>query len=311
MLTTPYKLTSINGLIDEMCSSYKHGKSVIKLAKKYKCDQKTIYYHLKRNGIRRNRKPLLELNENYFSKINTPNKAYILGFLYADGSVFNRTLSLGLSVRDINHLIRIKREIGFGGKLYYDIKSYKKKRYRVVTLKITRKKLVNNLIKLGCFYKKTFTLKFPNSKQLPSKFLSHFIRGYFDGDGMVSIGGNCKRPGQAQLSVAIISSEDFIKKLSKILQKKCNIIGYATNNIKGKTISSFRITGNNSCRNIYNFLYKKTTPEVLFLARKRNIFEKMFYILDKVKNEREILLDDYEPKIRTVKLSKSIKKFIA
>lgn len=34
------------------------------------------------------------INENYFKEIDSPEKAYILGFLYADGCTSNNTISI-------------------------------------------------------------------------------------------------------------------------------------------------------------------------------------------------------------------------
>ena len=58
-----------------------------------------------------------EYNKDYFSKIDTSDKAYWLGFLYADGCInrFYRgeklksmTLELGLCYRDKEHLEKFK-----------------------------------------------------------------------------------------------------------------------------------------------------------------------------------------------------------
>lgn len=45
-----------------------------------------------------------KFDENFFENIDTEEKAYWLGFIYADGAVFKRTLSIRLSTKDIHHL---------------------------------------------------------------------------------------------------------------------------------------------------------------------------------------------------------------
>lgn len=60
------------------------------------------------------------------------------------------------------------------------------------TFRIHNTKLVRQIINLGCFPRKSLTLKFPTFDIVPEQYMSHFIRGYFDGDGSVSEGKNVK-----------------------------------------------------------------------------------------------------------------------
>lgn len=47
------------------------------------------------------------------------------------------------------------------------------------------KKSYTDLINKGCGINKSLILKFPDETQVPQNLISHFIRGYFDGDGCV------------------------------------------------------------------------------------------------------------------------------
>ena len=94
---------------------------------------------------------IIKLNEDYFEKIDSSNKAYILGFLYADGSVYGTTLSLALAIKDIEIIKFIVEELEFGGKL----KIFKVNDLDYVKLSITSKKIVNDLEKLGVIKNKT------------------------------------------------------------------------------------------------------------------------------------------------------------
>ena len=51
-----------------------------------------------------------KFNDTIFESIDTEEKAYWLGFLYADGSISstNNTIELSLKSSDINHLIKFK-----------------------------------------------------------------------------------------------------------------------------------------------------------------------------------------------------------
>ena len=62
--------------------------SSVKIGKHFGCSHKPILKVLERHNIPRTRVGIrkYKLNEEYFDNIDTPNKAYILGFLYADGN---------------------------------------------------------------------------------------------------------------------------------------------------------------------------------------------------------------------------------
>jgi len=66
----------------------KKGLSDIELSKKYNLDKTTLRRIKEENNFERNYNKINKnINNNYFSTINTPEKAYWLGMLYTDGSV--------------------------------------------------------------------------------------------------------------------------------------------------------------------------------------------------------------------------------
>src|ERR1700687_4461011 len=80
--------------VEKICSLYRLGTSSIKIAKLYNCSYQSITKLLKRNSVDirqpTDRKRTHKLvNENYFTEIDTEEKAYILGFFYADA--YNKT----------------------------------------------------------------------------------------------------------------------------------------------------------------------------------------------------------------------------
>ena len=120
-----------------------------------------------------------ECNVNYFETIDTEDKAYWLGFIYADGCIDNdcKVLIINLNPIDLNHLILFNECIGSNYPITYQDNN------RYISLRITRKEFVKHLVNKGCTPRKSLTLKFPTSDQLPLHLVKHFIRGYFDGDG--------------------------------------------------------------------------------------------------------------------------------
>jgi len=127
---------------------------------------------------------------NFFDEIDTEEKAYWLGFIYADGSVAlnPHRLRISLVVEGKRHLEKFKDAIGYTGKVLgpYHVSSKnkggKKTKY---TLECCHTGFVEALMKHGVIPNKTFLVSFPD---IPKELRRHFIRGLFDGDGSVSVG---------------------------------------------------------------------------------------------------------------------------
>lgn len=135
-----------------------------------------------------------------FETIDTEEKAYWLGFLYADGSVgsADNRIELGLAEKDVGHIEKFRNFIGIPNKISYrpSTKSYRYS-FRSIPCK-------TDLIKQGCVPKKSLILEFPTEQQVPKELIRHFIRGYFDGDGWFTNTPDC-------FQVGIIGTENFIK----------------------------------------------------------------------------------------------------
>jgi len=123
--------------------------------------------------------------------------------------------------------------------------------------------------------KKSLTLKMP---RVPDKYLAHFIRGYFDGDGAVSIIHYKRKSRNNKNSATILSgficgNKKFLEEIFVKLKKDANISGgtlYFHSNGHRLTFSV------KDSLKLYKFMYKN--PKDLFLTRKRKIFEKYFKI---------------------------------
>lgn len=137
---------------------------------------------------------------NIFEKIDTEEKAYWLGFLYADGSVGSKEnkIELGLAEKDLKQIEKFKKFLNIDNKISYREAS---KSYRI---SFRSDKCKQDLINLGCVPKKSLVLTFPTEKQVPNVLLRHFIRGYFDGDGWFTNTEKC-------FQIGIIGTEDFVK----------------------------------------------------------------------------------------------------
>ncbi|MFQ6071596.1 MAG: hypothetical protein ACE5KT_02705 [Methanosarcinales archaeon] len=119
------------------------------------------------------------VNQDFFKKW-TPNMSYILGFIYADGCVMDnntsKRLKFGLRKKDGELVQKVLDCMESNHK----VTNYRKHFKEFV---IVNKEIYNDLRKLGVTPRKTFTRKFPD---IPDVFVSHFVRGYFDGNGSIT-----------------------------------------------------------------------------------------------------------------------------
>lgn len=126
------------------------------------------------------------VNQSFFTKWSEE-MAYVLGFFVADGNLtINPRGSKYIEFTSCDKYIleRIREAMGsnhrIGEKLRTIHTPSQKDCYR---LQIGSKKLFEDLCSFGMIVKKSLVVRMP--KSLPEKYLGHFVRGYFDGDGCI------------------------------------------------------------------------------------------------------------------------------
>ena len=203
-------------------------------------------------------------NQDYFNVIDTEDKAYFLGLLFADGNVYMKRnrVQITLANEDSYILDKFNQCINSSAKLYLDRKIYSK-------LILDSKPLCQALIKLGCVERKSLTLDFPSEEQVPKHLLHHFIRGYFDGDGHISKDKKLVKP---YYHINITSSESFIKTLRSILISKDIDLAGVYKRYKDKEVSAYTMyVKSKSVEAFTNYIYKDAT---IFLERKHKVYGK-------------------------------------
>lgn len=152
-----------------------------------------------------------EFDENYFDSIDTQNKAYLLGFLFADGCIQkNNVVSIVVHEKDIEILHYLKSELSASNTISR-IKHLTNNGCSFhVRINFCSKHMCDSLIKLGCNRNKTRDLKFPN---IPEEYKWHFIRGFMDGDGCISLRN---RNGRKYLSLSFTGTNDMMNSLKKL-----------------------------------------------------------------------------------------------
>jgi hypothetical protein len=200
-------------------------------------------------------------NDDYFETIDTEDKAYFLGLLFADGNVYTarNRIQITLANEDAYILKAFADCIGYTGKMYIDREKYSK-------LILPSKKMCADLTRLGCTPNKSLTLQFPT--EVPDELMHHFIRGYFDGDGHIS---KDKRLINPYYHINITSTKEFIIVLKKILMDNDIITGNLYKRYKDKEISAHTVhVKNKSAKNFVDYIYLNAK---MFLTRKYKIYE--------------------------------------
>lgn len=163
------------------------GKNLEQIGKEFCAKADTISKYLKSWGIEikpkgccKNRK----VNHNFFSSIDTPEKAYFLGLLFTDGSVTldkqrSPNIAIELVETDIDILDKFKQTIGSNSKFSYNKRDNRKQ--GTYTFSIRSKQFAEDLAKYNIVPNKTYTV----DEIIIPNFEKDFLRGFIDGDGSI------------------------------------------------------------------------------------------------------------------------------
>jgi transposase-like protein len=160
-----------------------------KVARIVKINDNELVNHLKNEGVEV-KNGIYNHNISVFEQIDTEEKAYWLGFIYADGYVTNSdrfALEISLKKSDKNHLAKFRSFLMSDAKISDKTIYLRGKEYQASRIIIHSKKIVEDLISKGCVPRKSLILTFPTADILPHTLVRHFIRGYFDGDGSIQV----------------------------------------------------------------------------------------------------------------------------
>lgn len=205
------------------------------------------------------------LDEFFFEKINTEEKAYWLGFLSGDGAITENKVRLCLAVKDKEHLHKFKEAVQWNGKDYYHHHS------EALEVYFRSLRMVRDLCRYNVTPRKTFSIKFPS---IAYSLGRHFIRGLFDADGCINRAKRLRvgKSGQKYVSYGGEFSIEGSKQLILDLRECFVALGLPVNsvNYSGKKINRIRYGGINQLRKLYDYLYKDAT---IFLKRKERLFK--------------------------------------
>lgn len=127
------------------------------------------------------------LNEHWLDNLDCEEKFYFLRFFAADGCNHGNYLEVKLKSDDRKILEKMASWFEYNGPLYESVQKIEgaDKIGHYVSLSIHSSYLCNRLTELGLPPRKTFSLRFP--VYISNENMRHYIRGYFDGDGSITV----------------------------------------------------------------------------------------------------------------------------
>lgn len=202
-------------------------------------------------------------NEYVFDSIDTEEKAYWLGFIFADGTISSSPLreetktqyqfELSLSSKDFTHLEKFAKFIEYKQSLFCD-----ETRCR---LSIYSKHLWQVLNVNGCTPQKSLTLRFPKVELFKSKdLIRHFIRGYWDGDGCLT----WSNKEHTSPEVSVLGTDEMLYSIISYLPLTTKPILKILHPDKQSIIKYFSLTGEKA-HIITSYLYNNS---IISLQRK-------------------------------------------
>lgn len=262
----------------EIVEKYKTGKyTCASLGREYAKAPGSINKLLKVRGVeiinRGSGNKKYVTNENYFDKIDTEDKAYFLGLMYADGCVHTKTTRVALSLQeaDVEILHKFSQFLESTQPLRIEKRKEKHPTWQdAYILALHSQKLKQSLIALGCVPRKTHVLKFPTEDQVPSHLIRHFIRGYFDGDGSFSY--NYGKDKCHRLIAKIVGNFDLLEKLQLVWNSLVNIKSHICSTGATPNIVQLSVGGRESVLKLLRWLYLDCT---VYLKRKYDKFNNL------------------------------------
>lgn len=192
-----------------------NGNTTKQIGKIFDKAPNTIAFHIRKNNLQefmKYKKP--EYIKDFFKKIDTPEKAYILGFLTGDGDYNkNNIMTLALSKQDICIPIFISKNTGCN---YYvsDKTDKEKKIFPKVRISIGDKNYITDFKKYGIFdYKKNRKVPIINSK-----LYRYLLLGLFDAEGCITWGYRKDR-NRLWHKISFTSSLSILYGVQKILDR--------------------------------------------------------------------------------------------
>lgn len=283
---------------DLIIEKYKEFGSLTELAKLFSVSLETIRKYFIKNDIPYTKSVVYKVNHDFFSKDNEES-FYWAGFIAADGCIEKTKPRIVICLKDTDckHLDKFRNSVETDAPLVFTTRTDKRKgfksgKYYSCRIRITSKKMVNDLKRFNITSCKSKTFEFPKHL-LNNKYIKHFIRGLIDGDGGIYY--NKKHP-----YIFLCGTKDCVESVASYFNK------HVENKItirKNKNLYSFCIGHIKSIKNILNDIYDCS----VYLNRKKEKVDKILKHKDMyLEIDRQKLLDLYKKYKNIKKVAKEL-----
>lgn len=250
---------------------YEEGKTILGIANELNVSNSAIKARLKESNvhIRTNSEAHKKYNEDYeyFNNIDTYDKAYLLGFICADGYVTDRNvLGIGLAIKDKDMVYWFQKQM----KTDKPVQEKLDEKYPSALLEIQNEKLTKVLNNYGIIPNKTLVLDIGSVIQkanISKELIPAFLLGYFDGDGGVykTLGASFTTQYSCSVTGTLETCEYF--------KKYFNDIGFITKrHDDNKNNYTYQIGGRNKVKEGLSKLYSIKDNLSFFYNRKYQIY---------------------------------------
>ena len=192
------------------------------------------------------------MNTKYFETMDSMEKFYWYGFIFADGynNPTKGQFSLELQKRDIDILEKFKKAIDFQHDIKETTRFRKGKTYYYARIMLTSQEFTKILSKLGVLPNKT---KSPTLIFMNDECFRHFVRGISDGDGCICI------DKRGRFVWNMIVHNDLLHQVRDRISQLSTIHITTVPHYRTKYISQISINGNKNVLAFLKWLYKDAT----------------------------------------------------
>lgn len=254
---------SARDILKHFNGKWKTTKTVYDLLRKFNIQSKEQWEYAKHDHF-------------YFSKIDTPAKAYILGLLISDGWVYSPHNQVGIQMQEKELITWIKKEwktenkvlcieprgerLGPNGKIINSIAPL----YRIL---INSPKMLDNLKRFRVIDRKSLIAILP---VLEDKSLeSHLLRGILDGDGTIYTHSNGK-----DICIRFIGSHYLVAQIALYLNLEIGLEIRFPSISECKSISFIDYSKQEQVIKLGKYLYRDK-EQAYFLERKHALIKNL------------------------------------
>jgi len=270
-----YKIRKIELSKEKLYELYYEQKlSLQKIGELYGKPREYIYRWMRKYGFKTRTRPeawkhrgtddVYEINEKFFDNWSD-RMAYVLGLILTDGNIGTDDNRISITMKDAEHLEKVKKKLKSNHPIKY------RKFHGIYQFGFAREKMSDRLNELGIIKNKSLIVGFP---KVPDKFLSHFIRGVFDGDGTVFFERSRKSP----LRVSFTSgSKKFITALEDILHTQAGVSKRTIYKLHRKNTSYYIRYCHKDSLKFFDYIYAGADESMLLERKHQKFLEGMKY----------------------------------